>query len=288
MATTEPGDGDDALSAPGPAIERTDDVDAAAVPSGIQGPFFQAIGKRKRQGRDAKVLVTGDHGQTGIGKTNCCDFLGYVCDTTAEGFAPAKTTIDPAEFIRLYNRLEPGSAAIMEEAEQFDSRRSNSHENVDASQKLAQARVREIIAFLNLPDPSMIDERFERLADFWVNVEIRGRCRIYEKRINRTRKQIYYRTLQTLEWPNMDASATFEAMDKAKDDHLNDHSKDSAWVRESKVQDRIKSAVDQAEDECRRDWIQSLREFGLTGKEIASLDVVDVGKKRVYQIANDD
>jgi len=275
------------VHAPGPITDRTDDdaVADADVPDGINGPFFQEIGKRKQQGRDAKCLVTADHGQTGVGKSNLCDFLAYVTDTTAEGFGKDKTTIDPQEFIQMYQRLEPGSAAIMEEGEQFDSRRSNAHENVDASQTWQKGRVREIIAFVNLPSPSTIDKRFEELADFWINVERRGKARIYKKKIHRTKQTLYYKTMQTLEWPNMDGSATFEHMDRLKNDHLDDDTRDDNWVRESKVEERINKAVRDAKDEYRLEWIRSLKRFGLSGNDIASLDVVDVKGARVNQIA---
>jgi len=275
------------VHAPGPITDRTDDgaVDGEDVPEGIKGPFFREVGKRKQQGRDAKCLVTADHGQTGVGKSNLCDFLAYVTDTTPAGFGKDKTTIDPQEFIQMYQRLEPGSAAIMEEGEQFDSRRSNAHENVDASQTWQKGRVREIIAFVNLPSPSTIDKRFEELADFWINVERRGKARIYKKKIHRTKQTLYYKTMQTLEWPNMDGSATFEHMDRLKNDHLDDDTRDDNWVRESKVEERIEKAVREAKDEYRLEWIQSLKRFGLSGNDISSLNVVDVKGARVNQIA---
>jgi hypothetical protein len=288
MATTV-GDGTpDDVTAPGPITDRTDarvltDDD---IPSGLNGPFFQEIGRRKKQGRDAKCLVTADHGQTGVGKSNLCDFLAYVTDTTDDGFAEEKTTIDPHEFIELYSgKLPEGSAAIMEEAEQFDARRANAHENVDASQKWQQARVREIIAFLNLPSPSTIDKRFEELADFWINVERRGRARIYEKRIHRTKRSIYYKTLQTIEWPNMDGSDTFVHMDRLKGDMLDDTDSDDTWVRESEVQERVESAVEQAQTNIRDKWIRALKQEGFKGREIAALPTVDLSTSHVLAIA---
>jgi hypothetical protein len=281
----------DDLSAPGPISTRTDDghVKLENVPSGLNGPFFQEIGQRKQQGRDAKCLVTADHGQTGVGKSNLCDFLAYATDTTPEGFSKEKTTIDPHEFIEMYGgKLPEGSAAIMEEAEQFDSRRAQAHENVDASQKWQQARVREIIAYLNLPSPSTIDKRFEELADFWINVECRGRARIYKKKINRIKRSIYYETVQTIHWPNMDGSATFEHMDRLKTGLLDDDQADDNWVRESEVQDRVERAVKDARQEMRNEWIRAVKEYGLSGSEIASLATVDIKRNRVLQIARGD
>jgi len=282
MAATE----ETEVTAPGPVTERIQPAPAdVTVPSGLDGPFFREIGERKRKGRDAKCLVTADDGATGVGKSNCCDYLGYVCDTTAEGFAPHKTTIEPLRFLELYSVLEPGSSAVMEEGEQFDSRRGMTNENVEATQKWQQARVREIVAFVNLPDPSMIDTRFEKLADYWINVECRGRCRIYKKKIHRTKQQIYYKTLQTLEWPNMDGTATFRHMDSLKNDLLDGELDSDRLVRESEMREKIEQAEADAKQDCRDAWIRALKAEGWTGKQIASLPTVDVNGSRVNQIA---
>jgi hypothetical protein len=254
----------------------------------FSGAFFRELATRKREGRDAKVLVTAKDGQTGVGKTNACDFLAYVADTTDAGFAEEKTTIDPFEFLDFYNHLPKGSATVMEEGEQFDARRSNSNKNVDAAEKWQMARVRQIVAFVNLPSPQEIDSRFERLADYWINVERRGFARVYKKRIHPTKRQLYYETLQTFEWPNMDNSTTFRHMDRLKGDRLDDGG-ESSWVRESEVRDRIQRAEKDTRRRVRDEWLTALyNESALTGKEIAALSVCDVSFGRVGQIARGD
>jgi len=276
---------DEDAETPGPVTDRTEDGDwRGEPPTGIKGPFFQELGQRKLQGRDAKVLVTAAHGQTGLGKSNLCDFLGYVADTTPTGFQRRKVTIEPARFIELYGVLSPGSSMVMEEAEQFDSRRGMTTENVEGSQTWQKARVREIVALLNLPDPSMIDSRFEKLADYWINVERRGMARIYKKKIHPIKKTVYYETLQTFEWPNMDGSETFRAMDQLKDGLLDGETGDGL-IRESEAEQRVESAVSEAQRECRNEWIRALKDAGWTGKEVADLPIVDVNGARVNQIA---
>ena len=279
---------DDGVETPGEVTDRTEEGGwTGDPPDGLSGPFFQKLGKRKLQGRDAKVLVTAKDGQTGVGKSNACDFLAYVSDTTPQGFSRDKVTIEPARFIELYNELPLNSAIVMEEAEQFDSRRSQRNENVEGSQKWQQARVREIIAYLNLPDPSMIDRRFEKLADFWINIECRGRARIYEKKIHSTKQSVYYKTLQTLEWPNMDASATFQAMDSLKGGLLDGETGKDGLIRESEAQERIDRAVRQAEKETRDELLTAIyRESELTAGDIAECSAVEIQGSRIRQIAN--
>ena len=262
-----------------------------AILEQFDGPFFQEIAKRKREGRDAKILITAKDGQTGVGKSNLSDFLGYVLDTSPQGFSPEKVTIEPEMFLSMYNQLEPGSAAIMEEGEQFDSRRAMSSKNVDAAEKWQMARVREIVSIINLPSPAEIDSRFERLADYWINVEIRGRAKVYKKRIHPTKGKVYHETLQTLSWPNMDASATFKRMGEIKDSLLDDDTRDANWVRESDVKDRIAQAEKEAKDSLRDEFLLALYDelpivagTELTYDQVARLSVVDVGPERVGQI----
>jgi len=253
----------------------------------FSGPWYQEIAQRKAEGRDAKCLVTAEDGQTGVGKTNFCDFAGYVTDTSEHGFGPAKTTIDPFEFLEFYSHLPPGSASVMEEGEQFDARRSNSNKNVDAAEKWQMARVREIVAFINLPSPSEIDSRFERLADYWINIQRRGKAKVYKKKIHSTKRKLYYKTLQTVEWPNMDGSASFEHMDAIKDERLDGHS-DSSWVRESEVTERVNRARREAKEQERDNWIASVYNLTeMSGADVARLPACDVGRSRVAQIAKE-
>jgi hypothetical protein len=261
--------------------------DAEALFGSFSGPWFREIARRKQEGRDAKCLVTAKDGQTGVGKTNFCDFAGFVTDTSAHGFAPEKTTIDPFEFLEFYKNLPAGSAAIMEEGEQFDARRSNSNKNVDAAEKWQMARVRQIVAFINLPSPSEIDSRFERLADYWINILRRGRAKVYKKRIHPTKRKLYYETLQTIEWPNMDGSASFEHMDGIKDDRL-DGGGESSWVRETEVRERVEKARKETRTAERDRWLACLfNSSPMSGPEIASLPCVDLSAARVRQIAKE-
>ena len=267
--------------------ERAPESEAEVLFGSFSGPWFQEIAQRKKEGRDAKCIVTAKDGQTGVGKTNFCDFGGYVTDTSQYGFGPSKTTIDPFEFLDFYSHLPEGSAAVMEEGEQFDARRSNSNKNVDAAEKWQMARVREIVAFINLPSPEEIDSRFERLADYWINIQRRGQAKVYKKKIHSTKRKLYYKTLQTIEWPNMDGSASFEHMDAIKNDRIDGNS-ESSWVRESEVQDRIEQARKEAREAERDKWITSVyRHPSLTGSDVAQLPACDVSRSRVSQIATE-
>lgn len=250
----------------------------------FSGPFFRQIGKRKAQERDAKILITADHGQTGVGKTACAVYVAKVLDTSPGGFTAEKATLNVPEFIEMWGNLPKGSAAILDEAEQLDARRSNSHQNVDASMKFQTHRVRQVMPILTLPSPAEIDSRIERLADFWINIEARGTARIYEKRIHSIKQAVYYKTLQTFSWPNMDGDPDYQALANMKDDFIDDEESDDNYVRESKVKERVEKAEKEARRETRDKIIKKLvNESDLPATTFAH--GFDVSANRIRQIA---
>jgi hypothetical protein len=266
----------------GPSTEELE-----RLPDSFDGPFFEEVARRKSQGRDVKILLTAKDGQTGVGKSNCSDFLAYVLDTTQEGFSKHKATIDPQEFITKYNTLKEGSSLVMEEGEQFDARRAMASENVDATHQWQMARVREVCSIVNLPSPDSIDKRFEQLADFWIDVKRRGFAVIYKKRIHPIKRSIYYEKCQTLEWPNMDKSKTFRAMGRMKDDLLDDPERSDNYVRKSEVEKRLDKREKAVRKEVRNQFLTAIySESQLTADEVANLSVVDISSSRIRQIAS--
>ncbi len=149
-------------------------------------------------------------------------------------------------------------------------------------------RVREIIALMNLPSPEMIDGRLEMLADYWVNVEIRGRARIYKKKINRIKRVVYYETLQVLEWPNMDGSETFRTMQNLKLDRLDDKESSDNWIRQSNHEQQLEKARKEADRKRRDELLASIyEESELSANDIARCSAVEISDGRIRQIAND-
>jgi len=281
----------EAVTGDGPTVVEVE-VPTEDVSRSFSGPFFRAVGKRKQQDRDAKILVTAKDAQTGVGKSNLCDFLAYVLDTTDEGFVPHKITIEPEEFFSAYGRLEPGSALVMEEGEQLDPRRSMSKKNVEASHSWQMERVREVVALINLPSPKFIDKRMEELADYWLNVLRRGRARIYEKKIHDTEGHVYYQTLQDIEWPNMDGSATFREMDDLKKQMIDGEIGEGNWVPPDEHQEALEKARQNERQKVRNSFIKEVYRksaFGeeFTAREVAEFDCVNISASRIRQIARE-
>jgi hypothetical protein len=261
----------------------------------LTGPFFQQVAKRKAQGRDAKIIVTADHGATGVGKTSCAVFLAVALDTSQQGFdAREQATLDVPRFMQLYDEVAKGSSLILDEAEQIDSRRAMSNENIDAAFTWQTRRVNEIVGILTLPDPDDIDSRMEKLADYWVNVEARGTARVYEKRIHRIKRSVYYKTLQTIKWPNMDNHPDYRTLAQLKEGMIDDKDSEDNYIRKSKHDELVEEAVKEAQREQRDELIRkfaNLRITDLSNQRPGGLKYDDIGKpfglsgQRIGQIA---
>lgn len=277
------------VDSPGPGPEILDsgfvNFDAAQP---FSGPFFQKVAKRKKDERDAKILITADHGATGVGKTSLAVYLAKALDTSSNGWTAEKATLDVPRFLQMWDELEPESSAILDEAEQIDARRAMSNENVDASMRFQTRRVNQIVAFLTLPSPQEIDSRIERLADFWINVESRGGARIYQKKIHPIKKKVYYETLQTFTWPNMDDDPDYRELARMKAEFIDSEDADDNYIRQDEANQRREKAVKTARQNLRDEFIVALKEHGMPGTEIADLSVVDLTSQRVNQIANEE
>ncbi|SNZ06131.1 hypothetical protein SAMN06269185_1060 [Natronoarchaeum philippinense] len=269
-----------------PEVEEREDVHDGPP---WTGPFFELLGERKRQERDLKIILTAKDGETGIGKSACGTFVAKIGDTSPGGFnAKLKATLDPPEYFDMYGTLELGSAAILDEAEQLDARRSNSHENVDASHVWQQQRVRQIVSILILPSPEEIDSRMERLADVWINVERRGRARVYRKRIHPIKRSVYYETMQTFEFPNMDKDPDYQALSSMKSEMIDNPESDDNWMRKSEHERKKDRAVKQAKREVRDKLLTSLyKDAGIGAPDLASAPAVEITDGRIRQIASE-
>jgi hypothetical protein len=264
---------------PSTVVER--DVDEAPL---FSGPFMKELARRKKQERDAKIIITAEHGQTGLGKTALAVYLAKLADTSPGGFNAEKSTLSVPRFLQLWDELDPGSAAILDEAEQLDARRAMSNQNVDAAEKMQTRRVNQIITIMTLPSPREIDARVERLADFWINCECRGRARVYQKKIHRIKQSVYYQTLQTITWPNMDRDPDYKALSGKKRVYI-DEEADDDYIRRSEHNEILEKERKKIRREVRDEWIKAAKEAGIPGSDIAAFPNVDLTAGRINQIA---
>lgn len=152
--------------------------------------------ERINEGRDLKVIVTAKNSQTGVGKTTLAGWLcltwtqmlagiPWYCnpDEPTEGMA----TLKPGEYFQIIkkvgNEFPAGTCVLVDDAEELDARRSMQNLNVEFSQRWMLMRLKQAITIITLPSPSSIDSRLEELADYWINVERRGRALVHDIRV---------------------------------------------------------------------------------------------------------
>lgn len=264
---------------------ETHDATHPELPS---GEFFQRIAERKRNQRDAVILITADDADRGVGKTSLAVTLAKLLDTSSTPFdAETQGTLSVPRFLQLYDELEEGSTLLLDEGEQIDARRSMSQENVDASLKMQTRRVNEIIVIITLPSADMIDNRIEQLADFWINCEARGRARAYKKKIHRIKKTVYYKSLQQLEWPNLDDDEDYQILAEKKARFNDGEGQEDGYIREDEVSERIEKAKKNAAENKRNELLQQLCEHPeIEQRHVA--DAVGLSPARVSQLKNGD
>ncbi len=254
------------------------------------GPFFDQIRKRKKQGRDAKIFFTGLDGGTGIGKTHCATGMGYVLDTSTPvevagldlRFRPEKASVYAPEWIRLYEQLQPGSFLLGDEwTSEGDARRSNTHENVQMSYQWAMRRYREIMSGIILPSKADLDRRLQRLADYWVLVEERGKAIIHEVRIGKYDDELWFEPLQEWSYPNLDGDPVVEWLDRSKAEKSDEEGGQQFYTK-SEAEELAEKAQMQGQKETRLEFVQRCLDRGLTQSETG--DLLGVKQPRVSQL----
>lgn len=256
----------------------------------LTGPFFDELRKRKKQGRDAKIFFTAENGATGVGKTHAATTLGYVVDTSPpveiggfdHRFRPEKCTVHGPKWMRLYDRLAPGSFLLGDEwTSEGDARRSVSNANVRMSYQWAMRRYREIMSGIVLPSKADLDERLQRLADYWVLVTERGEAIIHKVKIGRYDDRLWFDPMQEWSFPNLDGDPVIEWLDYAKANRL-EGDDNQQYYTDDEVEDVANEARLEGKKEAQLEVVAHCLNRGLTQSETG--DLLGVNQPRVSQL----
>jgi len=246
-------------------------------------------------GRDANIIITAAS-ETGVGKTTLAVTLAMMLDQ--HGWTADKAAVaDAAEYDRLYDTVEPGSALILDEAEKaMDSRRGMTSESVELSQTFATKRYRQVFSILTAPSKSWIDKRLgSDAADFWIEAlqtdsgRIKGEAKVYNLVSNEHYEVDYTKRIEFFAWPNLDGHEEFEKLDERKRALLEHRESESGakYVKQDEVKKKINQATAEAKKSKRNKIINELGNVeALSQQQIAS--AVGLSKTRVNQILNSD
>lgn len=248
--------------------------------------------RKLRNDNNINIIITAQNSQTGLGKTTLAAQLCRFIDNnwTAED----KAFIEVRKYLNAYLDVEPMSALLLDEIEHgADSRRANSHENVDLSQGWAKLRARNVATVATLPSTSMLDKRMLELADYQVIVKERGLAQPFKIRVNDFAPD---RMPSRKPLPG-DEHIRFGDLPNSDDDmqYLNDIKDDIirtggiSTIPKKEHQEKKEKAVEQAQKETRDEFIRSLyNSTDMSYADIGNIPAVDLTKQTVGQIVREE
>lgn len=240
---------------------------------------------------DAKIIITSHNSRPGLGKTTLAIKMARDFDRR-EWNANEKAFMDAHKYHNAYEDLPEGSALLFDEIEgEADNRRSMSNKNVELSQAWAQNRYRNMITICTLPSVSMLDKRMLEMSDYWINVMDRGVAHPYRVLVNDFTGNIIRSRIDdnaTIHYSDLpDSDADYQVLTEQKHKRRTSIG-EQQYYKESEHREAIKKAREEARMNARNDWIQALvEETDLSSGDIANLELIEVSRPRVVQIAND-
>jgi len=263
----------------------------AKVPELRESKFFAEYLNRLVSGRDMHIIVTAAS-ETGVGKTTCAASLAIMMDQ--QGWTAEKATVaSAAQYSYKYDRLNPGSFLILDEAEKAaDSRRAMTKESVEVSQAFAAKRYLQIFGVLTAPSKSWVDDRLgSDAADYWIQAQqtdlgrVKGEATVYRLKNNEHYTQEYSERTETIHWPNLDWHPEFQRLDQRKKRIL-ESDEESPYVHRDKAEEMRESAFEEGKQEKEMEVIRRMNRQGYSQGDIG--DVVDLHQTTVSKRLNGD
>jgi len=214
--------------------------------------------KRHLNDADVKVVITQRNSNTGGGKTTLAVWLALCWDQHGWG-GEEKGTTDPNEFLRTMPDLPPHSVMILDEAEELDSRRSMSEQNVEFSKYWMKMRTRMVDSILTLPTTSALDKRLLELAHVRLHVTKRGEAKVYKIDTSDRHGEVNQQFIEHYYWPDVSDSDEFQQLDEQKQADL-DAVGDETAADDERDEEGLKQAIREEAKRRRREG-ESIREI---------------------------
>jgi len=266
-----------------------EDIPDSLRTSHLHKKFIERFG----EGRDMRVIISADNSATGVGKTTLAVFLALLWDVW--GWTPTKGTLDPREFSVFYDEVRPGSVMLLDEAEQaIDRRRSMAEETLAIGHDFATKRYRQVFGILTLPSKDMIDARIaDKLCDYWILVEETGTASVFKFDENAFTGKVYYKKVETIEWPKLDNNSIYRAIEQKKHDRMTGKTQ-SRFVRRDEMEEALDNYWTKATAKRNYELINSMYDASkdadspvdLTQTQIG--EIVGMSQSNVSKIVNTD
>lgn len=229
--------------------------------------LHRAAIERIHSGRDLKIIITAKNSQTGVGKTTLAGWLAlswtplftgseWYCnpDEPTEGMA----TLNPGEYFDIIKKVgtdfPAGTVVVVDDAEELDARRSMQSLNVEFSQRWMLMRLKQAITIITLPSPSSIDSRLEELADYWINIQRRGKALVHNIEVqDYGSRDVLTRQSHFITYPNISNHPEMKKMQQMKEDKMD------AWEEADEEAD--KPDPETVEKDTKKEHAQRLRDM---------------------------
>lgn len=253
--------------------------------------FFGEYLNRLVSGRDMHMIVTAAS-ETGVGKTTLAASLALMLDQ--QGWTHEKAAVASAQqYAYKYDRVEPGSVLILDEAEKAaDARRGMSSENVEVSQAFAAKRYLQVFGILTAPSKSWVEKRLgSDAADYWIQAQETdmgrplGEAKVYRLRTNEHYGEDYTKKTETIHWPILDWHPEFKRLDAMKREMLETDEK-PPYVHRDKLEKARETEYERGRDEREREIIERMSELGYSQPDIG--EVVGLHQSTVSRRLNSD
>lgn len=270
----------------------------AKYPSLAQSKLFDEYANRLVAGRDMHVIVTASS-ETGVGKTTLAVVLALLWDQ--HGWTADKAAVaSAAEYTQKYDKVQPGSVLLLDEAEiAADNRRGTTKGNVELSQAFAGKRYRQVFGMLTAPTKSWVDKRMGAdAADYWIQAQETDRGRpkgeaiVYRLKTNEHYQTDYTKRKEVISWPKLDDHKAFKNLDRRKKERLGgEHN--SPYIHRDEVEEMKSNWWNKATKMSRYHVVRAMAEHGITQTKIAEIlqaaeHVEGLSQSQVSRILNTD
>lgn len=239
-----------------------------------ESKFFSEYLNRLVTGRDMHVIVTAAS-ETGVGKTTLAGSLAIILDQ--QGWTAEKAAVANAkEYSEKYDKVEPGSVLLLDEAEKAaDARRGMTKESVEISQAFATKRYQQVFGMLTAPSKGWVDGRLgSDSADYWIQAlqtdrgRVKGEAKVYRLKNNEHYEQEYATRTEYIHWPNLDWHPEFQKLDKRKRELL-ESDEEASYVHKDDVEDIKTSVRKETRQQVEQEIIERMDSEDYTQPEIA-------------------
>lgn len=249
-------------------------------------PLHNEFLTRLKQGRDLRVIITGENAATGVGKTTAAACLARMWDV--HGWDASKGTLDPKEFSVKYHEVPPGSFLILDEAEKgLERRRSMAKKVLEVGHDFASLRYRQVFGAMTLPSRDMMDKRIaEQLCDYWLicSEKPRGKAKVFKFGYNEVIGQAYKEFLGTFSFPPLDSWREYQKLDQKKRDREEGRTQ-SKYIHRDDLEEMKNNWWNKASEKSSFELIRAVYDqYDISQSDIA--DAVGVSQPTVSNVVN--